>query len=200
MRRLMMLSMFAVIAAPAFAARDLEEGPALSDLLDQKPKPRFNLDPQELANEDAARQKDPLKYLTGDMSDVTGELSQLRTGKPVQDKQGQIVSRLDELIEMLEKQSQSSGSGSGSASANPSSPMKDSKIAGGPGGIGDLHAPKDGKKEWVRLPPKERDAILQSRTEGFPPGFEDLLRSYYLRLAEERVAKDEVAATQPANP
>jgi hypothetical protein len=131
------------------------------------------------------------------MSEVTGDLSQMQTGKPVQDKQGRIVSQLDAIIQELEKQCQGGGSGSG-GSNNPSRPMADSKLAGGPGGMGDLHAPKSGKKEWTRIPPKEREAILQSRNEGFPAGYEDLLRSYYLRLAEERVSKDDAATTQPA--
>ena len=68
--------------------------------------------------------------------------------------------------------------------------MKDSVVAGGPGGQGDLRAPSAGRKKWGELPPRDRDKVVQSKTEGFPPGYEDVLESYYRSLAEERAAGD----------
>src|SRR5207237_435646 len=48
-------------------------------------------------------------------------------------------------------------------------------------------------------PPRQRDAIIQSKTEGFPPGYESLLQSYYQRLAQEKVGGDEQPTTRPAS-
>lgn len=48
--------------------------------------------------------------------------------------------------------------------------------------------PKQGDKNWANLPAKQREQILQSQTEGFPPGYERILQSYYQRLSEEKVS------------
>ena len=51
---------------------------------------------------------------------------------------------------------------------------------------------------WGNLPPKLREQILQSKTDGFPPGYEALLQSYYRRLASEQVnTGDEKPSTAP---
>lgn len=63
-------------------------------------------------------------------------------------------------------------------------------VIGGPGGIGDLHAPRDAEKKWGELPPQERDRILQSMTEGFPAHYQRILERYYRRLAEEKPTSD----------
>lgn len=127
--------------------------------------------------------EDPLRHLEGDMSHVVGELTAFKTDKPVQQRQDTVTGRLDTLIKMLEKEC----SGSGGGGANPSKPLGRSILAKGPGGQGAMHDPKAGDKQWASLPPKQREQILQSRTEGFPAGFESLLQSYYQRLAQEQV-------------
>ena len=141
---------------------------------------------------DSVWPRDPLLYLSYRMGDVAGDLSVLKTGEPVQTQQQEVVSRLDELIKQLE---QSSKGGSGS-SANPTRPMQRSQIAGGPGG-GELHDSKSGAGQWGNLPPRQREQILQSRTEGFPPGYEQILKSYYQRLAQERVTEDPGPSPSP---
>ncbi|HWB09296.1 MAG TPA: hypothetical protein VG826_08735 [Pirellulales bacterium] len=129
---------------------------------------------------------DPLGDLTLEMEQVVIDLSGLTTGGPVQDQQKQIVTRLDKLIEELEKeQEQMRG---GSSSANPMRPLNDSIIKGGPGGIGDLHAARKTGKQWAELPPHERDRIVQSMTEGFPAHYQKILERYYKQLAEETPA------------
>ena len=54
--------------------------------------------------------------------------------------------------------------------------------------MGDMHSPKSGGKKWGELPPHQRDKILQSLTEGFPPHYQQILERYYKRLAEEKPA------------
>lgn len=129
---------------------------------------------------------DPLGELTLEMEQVVIDLSGMATDSPVQESQKQIVTRLDQLIEQLEKESEQMRGGS--SSANPMRPMNDSLIKGGPGGIGDLHAARKTGKQWAELPPHERDRIVQSMTEGFPAHYQKILERYYKRLAEETPA------------
>ena len=53
-----------------------------------------------LAQDEAAN---PIADIAGDMSAVVRDLSKLATGKPTQETQKDIVRKLDELIEQLEK-------------------------------------------------------------------------------------------------
>lgn len=137
------------------------------------------------------RQSDPLKFISRDMHTVSGDLAQYQTDKPVQVKEDAVVSQLDAIIKQLEEQCKKSGAG---GNLNPERPMADSRRGGGPGGINELTDPKASDKEWGKLSPKERDQILQSKTDGFPPGYENLLQSYYKRLAEEQVTDDKSAS------
>ena len=67
--------------------------------------------------------------------------------------------------------------------------MADSTISAGTGGIGTLLNPSDAGKDWGKLSSRERDRILQSMTEGFPPEYRTVLERYYRRLAEEKAGK-----------
>lgn len=58
-------------------------------------------------------------------------------------------------------------------------------LAKGPGGIGTLQNAGDENKKFGDLPPKLREQILQARSRGFPKGYENVLKNYYKRLAEE---------------
>lgn len=138
------------------------------------------------------REQDPLRYLETDMGHIVTDLTAYHTGKPTQTKQEAVVTRLDELIKMLEKACKSGGGGG----ANPTRPLNDSILAKGPGGQGAMIDPRQGDKQWAQLPPKQREQILQSQTEGFPPGYERILQSYYQRLSEEKVT----AEPAPASP
>jgi hypothetical protein len=182
-----------LLAVPA-GARGLDGG---DQLLPRLPQSRVKPGNPGLRDSLGQSQDDPLAKITESMSAVVTDLSKDQTDKPVQDKQGKILKDLDAVIHELEQQAGGGGGGKSGKNGNkgmtsrPSSPMKDSNIVGGPGGEGDLNAPKASRKEWAELPPKQRERILQATTEGFPPGFEAVLQSYYRRLAEERVVDDE---------
>lgn len=137
----------------------------------------------------ADKEEDPLKYITKDMGTIVGDLGKYQTDHPVQVKEQHVLTDLDAVIKKLEEQIKKGGAGGGSL--NPTSPLRNSVIVGGPGGIRDLHDPKAGEKMWGKLPPKEREQILQSKTDGFPPGYESLLQSYYRRLAQEQTTGEE---------
>ena len=126
----------------------------------------------------------PAAAIAEKMADVTDNLNRAQTGKPVQAKQKTIVQELDELIASLEKKAQNARNGI--KRNDPTVGMRDSMISGGTGGIGTLVNPGDIGKDWAKLSDRERDRILQSMSEGFPPEYRTVLERYYRRLAEEK--------------
>jgi hypothetical protein len=133
-----------------------------------------------------------LTSISTKMTGVSGELEKLKTGEPVQKVEKSIVSDLDALIAALEKECQACKNGI--KKNNPNQGMNDSVIRGGTGGIGDLTQTGKGEKDWTKLSDRERDRILQSMTEGFPPEYRVVLERYYRRLADEKTAAGSPAA------
>jgi hypothetical protein len=126
----------------------------------------------------------PAAAIASKMAGVTDELNKKETGSPVQSEQKAIVRDLDALIASLEKQCENTRAGI--KRNNPNRGMPDSMISRGTGGIGALKNPADAGKDWGKLSDRERDRILQSMTEGFPPEYRTVLERYYRRLAEEK--------------
>ncbi len=95
-------------------------------------------------------------------------------------------SDLDALIASLEKECENCRGGS-SEDRRP----RDAGLRDPPGARRDgaLVNPDDGGKDWGKLSDRERDRILQSMSEGFPPEYRTVLERYYRRLAEEKSAK-----------
>jgi hypothetical protein len=180
-------------------AASLMAGVAMAE--DAKPAPKKTGYFQERVTEwmvgptEEQRMQDPLRFLANDMGGVAKDLGALKTGQPVQKDEKQVVARLDQLIAMLQKQCSGSGSG---MSRNPTKPLASSRIMRGPGGQGELINARENGKEWGSLPPQLREQILQSHTEGFPPGYETILQSYYQRLAQEKVP--DAGADRPTGP
>jgi hypothetical protein len=144
-------------------------------------------------------ENDPIGSIAFQMQGVVVDLNAVQTGAPVQANEKKVVSDLDELIEELSKQCKGNGGGN----PNPTKPMASSTLAKGPGGSGPMHDAKEGTRVWGQLPPKLREQILQSQTEGFPPGYEAVLASYYAHLAQGQVppdAADTSPTTKPAAP
>ncbi|HAH44104.1 hypothetical protein [Gimesia sp.] len=127
--------------------------------------------------------KDPFKNIQTDVKSVITDFDEGQTTQPAKTTQPRIISRLDTLVEMLEKSCKKGGGGAG---ANPSRPANSSTLGKGPGGQGELKAPDKKGRNWADLTPKQREKILQSRTEGFPPGYEDILADYFRRLARNQ--------------
>lgn len=135
--------------------------------------------------------KDPFLVLDMEMEAVVTDFGEGKPKPPAVSTQPRIVSRFDTLIEMLEKKC----SGSGPGGRSPVKPADSSTLSKGPGGMGELAAPKKNGKGYEDLTPKEREKILQSTTEGFPPGFEDVLADYFRRLSKA----EESAPAEPAD-
>ena len=126
----------------------------------------------------------PITGITTKMTGVAGELAKTETGEPVQARQKAVVRDLDELIASLEKECQACKNGI--KRNNPNRGLADSVIRSGTGGIGSLVNPAESNKDWTKLSDRERDRILQSMSEGFPPEYRTVLERYYRRLAEEK--------------
>jgi hypothetical protein len=133
--------------------------------------------------------------ISSKMTVVVGDLVKTNTGEPVQKQQKVILRDLDELIAALEKQC--AACRGGIARNNPRRPAPDSNPHGGTGGIGDLVDPRMSEKDWAKLSGRERDRILQSMSEGFPPEYRTVLERYYRRLAEEKTVKAGEDRSQP---
>jgi hypothetical protein len=156
------------------------------------------------ANADPAETAAPpdIADITGKMGVVVGDLAMKETGEPVQNKEKAVVQDLDMLIAALKKEQNRR---KGNMSNNePKMPATESTIRRGTGGIGDLTDPNQSQKDWAKLSTRERDRILQSMSEGFPPEYRQVLERYYRRLAEEKTIKPsdmvEPKTAKPTNP
>lgn len=134
-----------------------------------------------------------MSSIAAKMNRVVVSLAETTTGQPVQKEQKVILNNLDDLIADLEKQCQACRDGI--APNRPANPAPDSNPHAGTGGVGDLVEPAAGDKDWTKLSPRERDRILQSMSEGFPPEYRSVLERYYRRLAEETPAAAETDET-----
>lgn len=144
---------------------------------------------------------DPLVAVANLMDDASKHLDAGKTDPSVQQTEQEAVDKLDHLIELMEQMCQScSGGGSGMGMANGNAPAQDSTLSPGPGGMGELIDPRDGSADWTALPDAERDRILQSHTEGFPTGFEDVLGEYYSKLASPDADADAPGPTEQDTP
>lgn len=132
---------------------------------------------------DDAWLKDPFKNIQTDVKSVIKDFGKGQTKQPVKTTQPRIINRLDTLITMLEKSCKKSGGGAG---ANPTRAANSSTLGKGPGGQGEMKAADKKGRNWAGLTPRQREKILQSRTEGFPPGYEDILADYFRRLARNQ--------------
>jgi hypothetical protein len=127
---------------------------------------------------------DPLKAMAEQMSVIRDDLGQYHTDTPVQTKEKKVISDLDVLIAALERHT---GTGQGNI---PNGGRRQSIIVTADPKNGPLHDVNDQGRQWGQLPPKQREEILQSRTEGFPPGYEALLQNYFQQLSQEKGADD----------
>jgi hypothetical protein len=185
-----------IVAVGSLAAVSALAGPPNSGRSAvQRLSDEFNLVPKLLSNGKGTQQgdKQPLLTIARHMNVVHGDLSEFETDKPVQNRERQVVQSLDVLIAALERHCNGLGRGN-----NPTTGRKASIIASGSTAFGDLHGLNPNARQWGQLPPKMRSEILQSKTNGFPPGYEALLQSYYQQLAEEKPVDDKSASPTSA--
>jgi hypothetical protein len=144
----------------------------------------------------------PLADVGGRMGSVAVKLDAKDVSAPVQVAQGHIVGHLDDLLERMRKKvkkccgGDGEGDGDGECEGDgnksgkkPGKPLNESRLVGGPGGVGELQASGSQTKQFGDLPAHLRDRILQARERGFPERYEEILGSYYRRLAEQEAKK-----------
>lgn len=115
------------------------------------------------------------------------------TGEPVAQRQQQAVALLDNMIQEAEeneknaRQKSPSGGGKGNK-PQPSSGAKESRIpSGAPPGDTALRRSRVAPGEaWGKMPPREREQIIQTLQRQFPSQYRDLLEQYYRQLAKDQ--------------
>ncbi len=133
----------------------------------------------------------------GRLGDVRDLLSYARrrigngsTDDGVLDRQDEAIALLDDLIEEAENQEQQGqcdegGDPSGSQ-GNPGSGAKRSTAPGGEQRLGELRRNRAKPGEmWGKMPPKQREQILQTLQRRFPSQYRELLEQYYKQLAKD---------------
>lgn len=139
----------------------------------------------------------PLGVLEMEMQEAIEDLSAQKAKPPALVTQPRIISRLDVMIEELEKKT---GGGAGSNNAG-NKPAERSALRKGKSKDGEMRAVRKEGDKWAELPAKEREKILQSQGEGFPAGYEDVLADYFRKLAKtEKPAAAPAATDKPAAP
>ena len=128
---------------------------------------------------------DPFSTLGTDMESAVADLDDGRTHPPAEYTQPMIIERLDVMIEMLERACKKSGGGGGQ---NASRPANASTLRSGADRRGPMRAEQGQGRKWAELTPKEREKILQSKTDGFPAGFDDILADYFRKLSRGAAA------------
>ena len=134
----------------------------------------------------------PLGILEFEMQEAIEDLAAGKSKPPALVTQPRIISRLDFMIEELEKKT---GGGTGSSNAG-NKPAEKSALRKGQMKEGQMRAAKNEGDRWADIPPKEREKILQSQGEGFPAGYEDVLADYFRKLSKS----EKPAAAPPVPP
>lgn len=178
----------------------------LSDFERQHPNApeRLQLPARQMLQELAVRKPEGLGEVSDLMVYASRRLAHGQTHTPVQQRQERAVELLDKLIkeaEQQEQQQQQSNSGGGGGSnrsqsrssgradgQRSQSPAQESMRPGGQGRIGELHRSAHARpgEDWGKMPPAERERILQSLRRNFPSQYRELVEQYYKQLAKER--------------
>ncbi len=117
------------------------------------------------------------------------------TGDDVQERQEEAVALLDALIEEAEQQENQGGGGEGQGGGqggggaggqNPGGGAGRSTLPGGEQRMGELRKTRAAPGEaWGKMPPREREQILQTLQKQFPSQYRELLEQYYKQLAKD---------------
>lgn len=136
----------------------------------------------------------------GDVRDLLNysrrRISHGETGQPVTERQKEAVDLLTAMIEEAENQEQSKngdgkkGAGKQKSSGNKPGGAQRSTLPGGENRIGELRKVRASPGEaWGKMPPREREEILQTLQRRFPSQYRELLEQYYKQLAKDAPIK-----------
>ena len=165
---------------------------ALRGRFDDIPEP-VHVGSTQLLLEIQRRERGTLDEVASVMDYVADRLHAADNTQRTHERQRQIITLLDRLIEQEQQREQQCGGDQAagkrqqSPPRNPQSAKQESDAPGGAGELGDLHAAPaaDPGEMWGKLPPAERERILQSIREKFPSRYRQLVEQYYRALADE---------------
>ena len=125
---------------------------------------------------------DSLDEISRMMNDIRRRTDLSRSGKTVLKREEEVIEKLDKLIEELESQQKSQAA---SSSVAPSSPMEDSRRAGGKGSGKVTSKQQIDGGDWGDLPPADRAAALAEMAKDMPPHYRSVIEEYFKQLAKE---------------
>ncbi len=186
-------------AAGAFRSLRFADALATLDALEARfaelPEP-VRVGAAQLRLEIERREQGTLGEVAQVMDFVADRLRVADEGARLRHEQERIVALLDKLIQEHEQREAKGGGkckqGGRRAQGDPARagdrPRENSVAPGGAGRVGDLHGAPEARpgEAWGRLPPAERQRILQSIRERFPSRYRELVEQYYRSLAEEK--------------
>lgn len=138
----------------------------------------------------APLEPDTLDEISRLMESIQVRLGHGRAGTRVRKEEDDVITKLDKMIEELEKQAQQAAAaaqagGSPSQNLQPASPMQDSMPGGGTG-PGNVDPKNIGSKSgWGNLPPKEQQQALQQLGKEFPSHYRDVIEQFFRKLAQD---------------
>ena len=142
---------------------------------------RYRANADQLLQELKAQWQSPLHAIADDMKFCERRLKKEKTGDEVATKQLDIVEKLAQLIEELEKQQQQGG-GAPKGNNIPNGPASQSSLPGGEGRVGNLHGSRGVKDRWGSMPDRDREKILNELQTKLPERYRVLLENYYKRV------------------
>ncbi len=157
---------------------------------------RLTVSAQQMLSELSNREPGQIGEVVDLMNYSGRRLRHQESGTVVQQKQQRVVDLLDGMIEEAEQQEQSAsssgGGGSNSRSGSRSgqqrapNPMQESKLPGGSASQESLREARRANPAdaWGRMPPAQRERILQALRDSFPGKYRELVEQYYEDLAK----------------
>jgi hypothetical protein len=124
-----------------------------------------------------------LGHVARKMEEVEGRLDNARGGPKTQQKQKEIISLLDKLIEDLEKQCNGNGGGASSSAPRSNMPLQDSRIMGGAGEgkVDNKKLVKDAQR-WGAMPEKEKVKALEAISRDMPPHIREAAEEFSKKI------------------
>lgn len=130
------------------------------------------------------------------MNSARRQISHGETGQPVREKQDRAIAMLEDLIKEAEDQeksdNQNNNSGGKGDQPNQNQPGGGAKQSSLPGGSDKDAVLRQTRARpgdtWGKMPPKEREQVLQSIQKQFPSRYRDLLEQYYRELSKDQPA------------
>jgi hypothetical protein len=155
---------------------------AFLQLYDKESPERHLATAKQILAELEAQYQSPLHGLADNMKGVERKIRKTDTGEKTQTRQKDIVTKLDQLIEEIEKRENQGGGGAPNGNQQPNGPANQSALSPGPTRIGSLHGTGNLKDRWGMMKDEERKKILADVQRGLPDRYRDLLEQYYKKL------------------